>query len=292
MLIKIPEAMNSTSTRGEGLSITNEEFTLMRNLIHSRFGINLAEEKRGLLLTRLNKYFQKAGFTSFNQYAEYVHRDTSGMALGLLADLISTNHTFFFRESEHFKIFRETAIPQISQILKDQGSNDLRIWCAASSTGEEAYGIMMTMMDQFGSSYASWDAGLLATDISKEVLIAAEEGIYDNENVNRVPLPLRLRFFHQVKQGLWKVNDELKSEITFRRFNLVQARFPFKKPFHIIFCRNVMIYFDQATIQKLIRQFYDWTSPGGYLFVGFSESLGRIDNPYQYVSPAVYRKSA
>ncbi len=283
--------MKSSNWVANTFRITDEEFAIMRTLIHNRLGINLTEQKRGLLVTRLKKYMQQTGFADFKQYAEHIHNDKTGKALGNLADLISTNHTFFFRESGHFDFLSETALPQITEILKAQNSKDLRMWCAAASTGEEPYGLMLMLMEYLGPAYASWNAGLLATDISNEALMRAEEGIYEDESVARIPLKLRNRYFHKTRDGLWGVNDSLKKEIIYRRFNLVQSQFPFKKPFHIIFCRNVMIYFDQWTIQDLINRLYDWTVPGGYLFVGFSESLGRIENPYQFVKPAIYRKS-
>ncbi len=271
-------------------NITDEEFRLLRELIHSRFGINLTEQKRGLLVTRLNKYMKQHGLTSFQNYYEFVRDDRTGQELGQLANLISTNHTFFFRESEHFDFLRATALPQITSQLNSRRDNDLRIWCAAASTGEEPYGIMITLKEFLGTSYSSWKAGLLATDISENALSVARTGVYNADSVERIPAALRDRYFKKQPDGNWEVKPILRNEITYRRFNLMNARFPFKRPFHIIFCRNVMIYFDQPTVQDLVGRFYEWTVPGGYLFVGHSESLGRIKNPYNYVKPAVYQR--
>lgn len=262
----------------------------MRALIYNRLGINLTEQKRGLLVTRLNKYMKQAGFVNFQQYAEHVQSDPTGKALGSLADLISTNHTFFFREPKHFEFMTATALPAVTQALKAQNSSDLRVWCAAASTGEEPYSLMILLMEFLGAAYHCWDVGLLATDISQEALAIAERGLYEEEQVEKIPNHLRKKYFQKINERGWTVNSKLKQEIIFRRFNLIQPQFPFKKPFHIIFCRNVMIYFDQPTIQALVNRFYEWTVPGGYLFVGFSESLGRINHPYQYVQPAVYQK--
>ena len=273
------------------IPITDEEFATMRTLIHSRLGIHLTEQKRGLLVNRLNKHLQQAGFENFQQYAQSVKNDPSGQTLQHLADLISTNHTFFFRESKHFDFMHTTALPAILAQLKAQDSQDLRIWCAAASTGEEPYSLMMTLMEHLGITYQAWDAGLLATDISQEALMVAEQGVYSEEQIKPVPAPLRKRYFKKNKEGGWEVRSTLKEEITFRRLNLIQPQFPFKKPFHMIFCRNVMIYFDQPTIENLVKHLYQWTARGGYLFVGFSESLGRIENnPFQYLQPAIYQK--
>lgn len=272
------------------LHITDEEFVTMRTLIHTRLGIHLTEQKRGLLVTRLNKSMQQAGLKSFQQYAQHIKNDPTGETLRHLADLISTNHTFFFRESKHFDFLKKTALPAIFKSLKAQHSQDLRIWCTAASTGEEPYSLMMTLMEHLGVAYPAWDAGLLATDISQEALMTAEKGVYSEEKIRKVPQPLQQKYFQKNQEGRWAVIAKLRKEITFRRLNLIQPHFPFKKPFQVIFCRNVMIYFDQPTIQNLVNRFYEWTTPGGYLFVGFSESLSRIKNPFQYVQPAIYQK--
>ncbi|MBF0286821.1 MAG: protein-glutamate O-methyltransferase CheR [SAR324 cluster bacterium] len=272
------------------MKMTDEEFLLMRNLIQSRLGINLTEQKKGLLITRLNKYMRTAGFETFQQYIDHLHKDQTGVSLGELADMISTNHTYFFRESKHFEFLSSTALPQIMTQLRAQKSLDFRMWCAAASTGEEPYGLMITLMEYLGSHYNSWDAGLLATDISREALNVAESGIYDDQGVSKIPVGLRNKYFSKTQEGNWFINNFVRSQITYRRFNLMRPEFPFKKPFHIIFCRNVMIYFDLPTIERLVNNLFQWTAPGGYLFVGFSESLSGIHNPYRYVSPAIYQK--
>jgi chemotaxis protein methyltransferase CheR len=148
----------------------------------------------------------------------------------------------------------------------------------------------MLMREFLGAEYAQWNAGILATDISDRVLATANAGTYPEERVAALPEPLRRKYFQRLPDGQWRVVDTLKKEATFRRFNLMNERFPFKSPFHIIFCRNVMIYFDQPTRETLVRKFHQFTEPGGYLFIGHSETLGREQSLYRYLMPATYQK--
>lgn len=272
------------------LPISNGEFETLQKLIHQQLGIYLTEKKRGLLVSRLSKHLKSSGITSYSHYIDVLKRDHTGQEIGNLADLISTNHTFFFREMGHFDFMNSVALPHICSQLKSENNLDLRIWCAAASSGEEPYSIMMTLKEYLKHEYNSWDAGLLATDISMSILETAKQGIYPEESVSKIPLAMRHRYFNKRKDNLWEIKPDVRNEITFRRFNLIQPQLPFKKPFQIIFCRNVMIYFDNPTIQKLIHRFYDILIPGGYLFVGYSESLGRVNNPFNYLQPAIYQK--
>ncbi len=230
------------------------------------------------------------GFTTFLQLVDFVKKDVSGTSLQELIDRMSTNHTFFYREPQHFKFFSEIVLPEMKLMLERQRSNDLRLWCAAASTGEEPYSILMTMMDFFKNDYAKMNAGLLATDVSSRVIQLAQSGLYTQEQVENIsPLQLK-KYFHQTPEGKWAVNKELRDDITFRRFNLMNAQFPFKKPFHVIFCRNVMIYFDTPTRKELVRKLYNCTVPGGYLFIGHSESIRDSECPFEFVQPAVFRR--
>lgn len=272
------------------MAISDQEFAKMRELIHRRFGINLTDQKRSLLVSRLQKYLREQGFTSFQSYFEHLTNDKSERALSDLVDRVSTNHTFFNREKDHFDFFSHTALPTIIAQLKKLGRRDLRIWCAACSSGEEAYMLLMLMHEYLGSEYAQWDAGILATDISERVLATATAGIYPEERVAALPEPLRRKYFQRLPDGQWRVIDSLRKEATFRRFNLMNDRFPFKNPFHIIFCRNVMIYFDQPTRETLVSKFHQCTASDGYLFIGHSETLGREQTQYKYLMPATYQK--
>jgi chemotaxis protein methyltransferase CheR len=232
------------------------------------------------------------GFDSFGAYIRYVESDRTHQALGELVNRISTNHTFFFREKAHFDYLRQQVLPRLIPELEKSGKRSLRIWCAGCATGEEAYTLMMILMTYLGEDYAHWDAGLLATDISERALARARQGLYAPERIEEVPPMLRNRFLRKTGPEQWRVSDELKNEITFRRFNLMNEKFPFKDAFHIIFCRNVMIYFDMPTRDALAQRFYQFTKPGGYLFIGHSETLGRDRTAYKYVQPAVYRRES
>ena len=212
------------------------------------------------------------------------------MALDSLVNRISTNFTFFFREKDHFDYFREKVLKEMTERIMWEGHRDLRVWCAGCSTGEEPYTLAMLVMEHLGDSYALWEAGLLATDISAKALKKAIAGIYPEGALKQLPEHLRRRYFVRVNAEEYKVSDTLKHEVTFRRFNLMNQRFPFKRPFHVIFCRNVMIYFDPPTREALIQRFYQSMVPGGYLFIGHSETLGRKQPLFEYVRPALYKR--
>jgi len=150
--------------------------------------------------------------------------------------------------------------------------------------------LLMLIREVLGSEYRRWDAGILATDISDRVLAAARQGLYPEEKLSNMPAELKRKYFRQQPDGRWQVDEGLRREATFRRFNLMNNTFPFKKPFQIIFCRNVMIYFDQPTRDTLVKKFHRLTEPDGYLFIGHSETLGRSQTLYRYLLPAAYQK--
>lgn len=272
------------------IQITDEEFRLFRDFIYDHFGINLTDAKRALLMNRLQKILKQKGYRSFGEYFESVQKDQTLRELGQLIDAVSTNHTFFFREKAHFDFMMDNALPALIPKISRQGQKDLRVWCAAASTGEEPYVIAMLLMEFLGNDYRNWSAGLLATDISSEALMTASKGIYSEERVAQVPQKIRLTYFDKLSKNEYQVKDFLRNEVLYRRFNLMNERFPFKKPFHIIFCRNVMIYFDQKTRAKLVDKLFNITAPGGYLFIGNAETLGRNQTRYTYIAPSIYQR--
>ncbi len=283
--------MDQTQNISSGMmAISDGEFGALRDLIHRRFGINLTEQKRSLLVGRLQKLMRTRGFGTFQQYVDFLTQDKSEQGLSELVDLISTNHTYFNREKDHFDYFYDTALPTVIERLKRQNRRDLRVWCAGSSTGEEPYTLVMLMMEYLGSDYKNWDAGILATDISDRALSAARTGNYPRDRVEQLPPNLRNKYFSPTADNLLGVREDVKREATYRRLNLMNKSFPFKKPFQIIFCRNVMIYFDQPTRDALVARFHQCTEPGGYLFIGHSETLGRSQTLYRYLQPALYQK--
>lgn len=282
--------MQENAINGHLMEISDREFDQMRRLIYDRFGINLTEQKRSLLVGRLQKHIRAAGFRSFNSYYEHLITDKNEKELGMLVDRVSTNYTYFNRENDHFGFFSKTALSTVVSRLKAQKRNDLRVWCAGCSTGEEAYMLLMLMHEFLGSLNDSFETGILATDISSRALANAHEGIYSDERVRTLPAELKTKYFKRLDNGSWSASDRLRKGAVIRRFNLMNEHFPFKKPFQIIFCRNVMIYFDAATRNTLVRKFYQCMEPGGYLFIGHSETLGRGHNLYKYLQPAVYQK--
>jgi chemotaxis protein methyltransferase CheR len=272
------------------MPLSDRAYRRVRDLVQGHCGIHLAHEKRALVVNRLQNHVQALGFDSYDAFLDHVDADVSGAALDTLASLISTNHTYFFREEAHFEFLAAHALPGIESALARERDNDLRLWCAAASTGEEAYSIAMTLFDYFGPRYARYDAGLLATDLSLRALRQAAAGVYTHEQVQRVPPGPRQRYLRPQRDGHWAVAPEVRGEVLFRKFNLMAARYPFKRPFHAIFCRNVMIYFDGPTRRRLVQRLYEFTAPGGYLFVGHSESIDRDATGYRPVRPAVYRR--
>lgn len=271
------------------MTISDREFRLIQELVYQRFGINLTEAKKSLVVGRLQKIVRSMGMSTFKEYYEFLIKDKTGTATDALINRISTNHTFFYREHAHFDFFRSTILTDIEQMLSRSNARDIRIWCAGCSSGEEPYMLVMIMLDLFGPKYGSFSAGVLATDISARALNRAVKGVYSDENMAHVP-PFAKKYFQHMGPDQWAVCDRVKNEVVFRRFNLMNEKFPFKKPFHTIFCRNVMIYFDQETRSRLITRFHHHLLPGGYFLIGHSESLGREQGLYSYVMPAVYKK--
>jgi chemotaxis protein methyltransferase CheR len=269
------------------IKITKKEFEQLSAYIKANYGIYLKPEKETLVIGRLQNELIQKGFKNFSEYYDYVIKDNTGMAVSTLLDKITTNHTFFMREADHFAYFKEVVLPYFASRVTDR---DLRIWCAGCSSGEEPYTLAMILDEFFGRDKLYWDTKVLATDISNKVLEEARKGIYSNKEMET--LPAKWRINHTIKQDSENsvFTEKLRSEVIFRKFNLMETVFPFKKKFHVIFCRNVMIYFDEKTKNTLVNKYYDLLEVGGYLFIGHSESLNREETRFKYVQPAVYRK--
>ena len=280
---------NSTILNGL-MKISDSEFNSIREIVYDRFGISLSDAKKSLVVGRLQKIIRSLGHSTFKQYYDQLVADKTGQSLNTLVNRITTNHTFFNRENAHFDFFRTKALPELTELLKTQKSREIRIWSAGCSSGEEPYMLEIIMQEYFGNEYGMWNAGILATDISENALDRAKAGIYSDENIEHLP-SFAKKYFTRMGVDEWKVSDKIKKNVTFRRFNLMNESFPFKNPFHIIFCRNVMIYFNQETRNTLISKFHKCLISGGCFFIGHSESLGRSQNLYKYIMPAAYRKN-
>lgn len=269
------------------MNITEKEFRQLADYIEQNYGIHLKAEKQALVAGRLQNVLAQMGFNSFTEYYKYVVSDKSGDAVVTLVDKITTNHTFFMREAEHFYYFRDRVLPYLKKAVSEK---DLRVWCAACSSGEEAYTLAMILDESFKAEKMWWDTKVLATDISNSVLDTAQKGVYSNERIAPLPIQWKTNYFNKYDDEKLIIADKIKSEVIFRKFNLMENIFPFKKKFHTIFCRNVMIYFDSNTKEVLTEKFYDMLEYGGYLFIGHSESLNREKTRFKYICPAVYRK--
>ncbi len=202
-------------------------------------------------------------------------------------NFLTTNHTYFMREFEHFEYFKSVVLPWLK--TKESAKKDIRVWCGAASSGEEPYMIAMVLADYFGLEKDQWDKKILATDISTKVLKQAMAGVYNEEQLKNLPEHWKRHFFKKMDGGRYAVTEELKREVIFRQFNLMDP-FPFKKKMHTVFLRNVMIYFDDNTKKALVQKVYDALEPGGYLFIGTTETLDRSSTPFQIIQPSIFRK--
>ena len=267
--------------------ITDEEFLRISVFMKQRYGIDLSQ-KKVIVNGRLENYLKTGGWRNYHEFMDAVEHDRTGSLEKMLVNFLTTNHTYFMREFEHFDYFKKTVLPWLK--AKESAAKDLRIWCGAASTGEEPYMIAMVLADFFGLERNQWDTKVLATDISTKVLKQAIAGIYNGEQLKNLPEQWKRHFFKQISgTDQYRVQDELKKEVIFRQFNLMDT-FPFKKKMHTVFLRNVMIYFDEKTKRELVRKVYDALEPGGYLFIGTTETLDRNSTPFQLIQPSIFRK--
>jgi chemotaxis protein methyltransferase CheR len=226
---------------------------------------------------------------SYSDYCRWLKTSDGEEELSNLVDVISTNHTHFFREDKHFNWLRSVALPQWRQSHKD--GETFLAWSAASSSGEEPYTLAIVLAEFFGQQ-GKWT--IEGTDISTRILARAEQGVYTEDKIAPVPQELLRRYFQRGVgqwQGHFRVRAQLREHLHFQHLNLLQPHYPFAKKFHLIFCRNVMIYFDRPTQETLIAKLTDQLEPGGYLLVGHSESLSGIRHTLRQLQPATYLKS-
>jgi chemotaxis protein methyltransferase CheR len=271
------------------IELKDVDFEKIGRFVYDLCGIHLHEGKKELVKARLSKRLREGNFKSFSEYYHYVTTQEGADELITMIDSLSTNLTSFFREMEHFKKLQEI-VPVMAGMSRKGRIPRLRIWCAGCSTGEEPYSIAMTLREMFSGNQV--DIKIMASDISTRVLNIAAKGIYPEEKVGNIS-PALLKKYFQVGQSDWKghyrVKKEIQQLIVFIRFNLMEE-LRNNDPFDIIFCRNVMIYFDKATQGNMVNKFYGYLKEGGYLFVGRSESLTGLHHQFKYVEPSVYRK--
>jgi chemotaxis protein methyltransferase CheR len=274
-------------------TLTDKEFELIRTLVYSECGIKLSKEKKELVKSRLTKRLKTHSFYTFKEYYKYVTDiDKTGNELICLIDCISTNKTEFFREKAHFDFLNEKFLPDLIKEKSKVGYFRIRGWSAGCSTGEEPFSLAITVHNRLGAS-SRWDVKILATDISTKVLDTAKQGIYEKEKMEGLSQTITNTSFHCSRDAhttYYKIKDYLRRMVLFGRLNLMDEQFPFTGHFDFIFCRNVMIYFDKQTQGTLVSKFHKHLAPGGYLFIGHSESLTGVPNSFEYIQPTVYRK--
>jgi chemotaxis protein methyltransferase CheR len=265
--------------------LNEAEFERIRALAHKEFGLDLRAGKEQLVSARLSKHVRKLGYRTFRDYLAYVQSDATGAALTNMIDALTTNFTSFLREPAHFDFLRQTVLPE----FRDRPGID--IWSAACSTGEEPYSIALSVLEELGDQ-ALTSVRILATDISTRVLESAQQGVYQADRLTGLAPETVRRYFLRGERrwkGWFRVNAKVRQMIEFRRMNLTES-FPSMPRFAVIFCRNVMIYFDRATQDRLVSQLTQCLEPGGYLFTGHSESLVHGSHSLEYVRPAMYRR--
>lgn len=268
------------------LTISDSDFNRLVGFVKKNYGIDLSKKKQ-LIMGRLSNPIMAMGFTSFKDYVDYLLKSRKPEDLELMLNKLTTNYTYFMREEAHFKFFTDTILPYLEKKKKDRV---LSIWSAGCSSGEEPYTISMLLKEYFGSKAGSWDTRVLATDISQNALTAAQNAVYDENSLREVPPQWKSKYFVKTSQpGIYTVAPMIRNNVIFRTFNLMTP-IQFRLKFDVIFCRNVMIYFDQDTKDALVNRFYQATNPGGYLLIGHSESLNKETTPYKYLQPATYRK--
>ena len=291
--VKMRTEQPNQAWRFSDLTISDGEFDSFKNLVFDKSGIHLRESKRELLRTRLGALIRERGLGSFREYYDFILNDRSGRELVAMLDAVSTNVTSFFREGGHFDYLGKTVAPAVIRRNEKSPIKTIRGWSAGCSSGEEAYSIAITLLEVTGLGGRGWDTKILATDISTEMLERAQRGEYSAEKLKSAPGRLTQKYFDKTERDsekIYSVKPDVKKLVSFRRFNLMTAKYPFKRKFDFIFCRNVMIYFDRPTQQALIGKFFDALEPGGALMIGHSESLTGIEHRFKYMLPTIYQK--
>jgi chemotaxis protein methyltransferase CheR len=266
-------------------SLSQRDFDRIRKLAFDYCGLNIEAGKEDLVASRLSKIMRRLGITSYGAYYEHVVSDKTSQALVTMIDSLTTNHTSFFREHQHFDFLVSTIFPA----LADRSQID--IWSAACSTGEEPYSIAFAAREFYHTAGPS--VRILATDISTRALETARQATYEEHRFRDISKPLLQRYLLRGEgsaSGLYRVKPQVRESVHFQRLNLMEPFDALETAFPLILCRNAMIYFNAATQEQLVERFYRQLEPGGYLFIGHSESLNRIAHRFEYICPAIYRK--
>jgi chemotaxis protein methyltransferase CheR len=293
-MMAILEGNDSRNNAVLSLPAMNEaQFRRLGEFIYQVCGIRLNESKKVMLESRLSKRLKVLGMKSYKTYCEYLFSsDAKEDELIHMIDLVTTNKTDFFREPAHFDFLRRTALPELIRSHGAGTDRKLMVWSAGCSTGEEPYTLSMILSD-YAYAHRSYEYIILATDISTRVLDVARTGIYREEQIVPVPQDFRKKYLLRGKErhaGKVRIAPELRERVRFRRLNFMEGDFGMREPLDIVFCRNVIIYFDRPTQERLIDRISRHMIPGGYLFMGHSETLNGMHVSFESVAPTVYRK--
>jgi chemotaxis protein methyltransferase CheR len=282
-----------TNERNEANGLSTKDFEFICQFVHNAAGIVLGENKREMVYRRLARITRERKLKNFSDYCHLL-RTQSDKEEDYFINAITTNLTSFFRENHHFDYLLQHEIPRI--VTEEKKSvrqrKRLRIWSSASSTGEEPYSIAITFLRAMKGELFGWDIKILATDVDSNVLAQGAAGVYDNSRIEELPEELKRQCFIQgtgKNNNNVKVSEKLKSLVTFKRLNLLHD-WPMKGPLDVIFCRNVIIYFDKKTQQELFSRYYELLKPGGLLILGHSENLGQYQQYFTNEGRTIFRK--
>lgn len=285
---------NGNRTAIQEYRYTDEDFEFIRALVYRHAGISLSPAKRELVYARLIRRLRALGLVSFAQYCALLRQqEGGGEELDHCINAITTNLTAFFREAYHFEFLKNTVIPELQERAKKSGGlRRVRIWSAGCSSGEEPYSIAMTLLPYFASG--DWDCRILATDLDSDTLAIGERGVYPADRITGLSEEQLKRYFETVhvegqRSVCYKVRPEVRAMVHFRRLNLM-GEWPMKGSFDIIFCRNVVIYFDKPTQRRLFGRYADIMRDDGYLFIGHAESLFDVCNRFKFIAHTIYRR--
>ena len=281
----MPDSANDG--RDREFHFTDKDFNFIQKVVHEHAGIVLSEAKRNMVYSRLARRLRELKLQKFSDYLELLERDESG-ELGQFINAMTTNLTAFFREPHHFEYLTDTVIPEVA---KRPGPRKLRIWSAGCSTGEEPYTLAMTLQEAT-NGLQGWDARILATDLDTKVIATGKQGVYREDRIEGIDRHRAQRWFLKgkgAKSGMVRVSRELQEMIAFRQLNLLKE-WQHRGPFNVIFCRNVVIYFDKDTQRKLFDRYADMMHDDGYLFIGHSESLFKVTDRFELIGNTIYRK--
>jgi chemotaxis protein methyltransferase CheR len=271
---------------GREFAFSTRDFQTIVQRVRERTGIVLGESKRDLVYGRLGRRLRALGCTSFNQYLGLLAGPDAENEQAAMVNAITTNLTGFFREPHHFETLAKQTLPEL---IKSRRDRRLRIWSAGCSSGEEPYTIAMILLRALPSG-TNWDALILATDIDTNMIATGRAGLYETAKVAPVPADLRRRYVDPVDDDMVAMAPALKQVIRFRPLNLLAQPWPMRGKFDVIFCRNVVIYFDKDTQRALFDRYADLLNPEGWLFIGHSESLFRVSDRFRHLGRTTYRK--